>query len=486
MADVSQYTQQIRKAVYGRDVREAIAAGIEAVDENAKQSGEVASDALDEALYGNTQANGNIIIVDDAAENTCLVTAEKTDMRKPGNVMVGNIIIEQHDIVRVSKNLNTGDSSAEYTIDGEGAIDFTITVTFSGITAPGKYILSYKYKGYLPYSRYIYQKSRYDPSSKTWNMNQTSIVSGGGAIGNVDVYTDGLVEDEVYLGNDYGSFTYRFHGREIHTNETVQVSEIMLRPIEIEDSTYVASDSTVFKIENSENVDPIEISLNPGINILYCGSGALTATYKGFLYSKNADYKALKKQHSGDMNLLNEAVGKLVHSGTGNGAVIIGASSKNTASGSYSVSEGYSTTASGDDSHAEGSGSTANGRASHAEGSSTTATGANSHSEGGYCIAKGPYSHAEGLRTKAVGGSQHVFGMYNIEDDESIPSSTNYYRAKYIEIVGNGDSSKRSNARTLDWSGNEELAGNLTLGKGTVDEVTITAAQLKALLAMLT
>ena len=65
-------------------------------------------------------------------------------------------------------------------------------------------------------------------------------------------------------------------------------------------------------------------------------------------------------------------------------------------------------------------------------------------------------------------------------------------RGEYIEIVGNGASDKSpSNARTLDWVGNEWIKGSysangsLTLGKGTADEVTITAAQLKQLLAML-
>jgi len=52
--------------------------------------------------------------------------------------------------------------------------------------------------------------------------------------------------------------------------------------------------------------------------------------------------------------------------------------------------------------------------------------------------------------------------------------------------VGNGTAEDaRSNARTLDWSGNETLQGSLTLGMGTADETTIYAAQLKALLAML-
>jgi hypothetical protein len=43
----------------------------------------------------------------------------------------------------------------------------------------------------------------------------------------------------------------------------------------------------------------------------------------------------------------------------------------------------------------------------------------------------------------------------------------------------------RSNARTLDWQGNESISGSLTLGKGTADEVSISAAQLAQLLALL-
>ena len=38
---------------------------------------------------------------------------------------------------------------------------------------------------------------------------------------------------------------------------------------------------------------------------------------------------------------------------------------------------------------------------------------------------------------------------------------------------------------TLDWSGNEKLAGSLTLGMNTQNEVTITAQELKALLGLL-
>jgi hypothetical protein len=83
-------------------------------------------------------------------------------------------------------------------------------------------------------------------------------------------------------------------------------------------------------------------------------------------------------------------------------------------------------------------------------------------------IAIGAGAHCEGLGTIACGQGQHVFGIGNIAD----PNYSNVYRdvvkGDYIEIVGNGTYSsakgvtKRSNARTLDWDGNEWLAGGLT------------------------
>lgn len=148
------------------------------------------------------------------------------------------------------------------------------------------------------------------------------------------------------------------------------------------------------------------------------------------------------------------------------------------ASGNDSHAEGHYTTASGNESHAEGSNTTASGLDSHAEGYYTTASEVNAHAEGANTTASGAISHAEGKNTIANHASQHVFGQYNIAD----PSvATANVRGTYVEIVGNGTSSTRSNARTLDWDGNEKLAGSLTLGMGTNDETTITAIQLKSI-----
>ena len=150
-----------------------------------------------------------------------------------------------------------------------------------------------------------------------------------------------------------------------------------------------------------------------------------------------------------------------------------------TASGDYSHAEGEATEGSAEYAHAEGSGAVASGLASHAEGFNTTASeyeahaegiyttasGRASHAEGGDSVAFGMTSHAEGKGTQATRRSQHVFGEYNIVDIEGDPSGEE--RGHYLEIVGNGeDASHRSNARTLDWDGNEVLAGKLILGVG--------------------
>lgn len=133
-----------------------------------------------------------------------------------------------------------------------------------------------------------------------------------------------------------------------------------------------------------------------------------------------------------------------------------------TASGNYSHAEGNLTTASGNYSHAEGGSTIASTNFSHAEGSNTAASGAAAHAEGRNTAASGAASHAEGYYTVANHRSQSVSGEYNIEDPSTEGSTS---KGNYIEIVGNGaDANNRSNARTLDWSGNEWLAGNLKVG----------------------
>lgn len=145
-----------------------------------------------------------------------------------------------------------------------------------------------------------------------------------------------------------------------------------------------------------------------------------------------------------------------------------------TASGACSHAEGYLSVASQSRAHAEGESTTASGSQSHAEGGSTTASGNFSHAEGYYSVASGSYCHAEGSCTISNHRAQHVFGECNVEDNSAANSNI---RGTYVEIVGNGaNTNNRSNARTLDWNGNERLAGDLTLNMGTNNEVSVLTA----------
>lgn len=128
----------------------------------------------------------------------------------------------------------------------------------------------------------------------------------------------------------------------------------------------------------------------------------------------------------------------------------------NTASGQDATAEGQESRATGAMSHAEGAGALASGTAAHAEGFASEASGNYSHAEA-QGVASGANSHAEGVAT-AASDFQHAGGKFNIIDSSGT----------YAEIIGNGtNDNNRSNARTLDWSGNETIAGDLTFNGST-------------------
>lgn len=119
----------------------------------------------------------------------------------------------------------------------------------------------------------------------------------------------------------------------------------------------------------------------------------------------------------------------------------------------YLVDLNNRTQSSGLASHAEGFHTLASGKGSHSEGCNTQASGESSHSEGSNTIAIAQNTHSEGKGTIAKGLEQHVQGRYNVVDDSN----------KFAHIIGNGTSdSKRSNAHTVDWTGNAHYTGNVT------------------------
>jgi hypothetical protein len=137
--------------------------------------------------------------------------------------------------------------------------------------------------------------------------------------------------------------------------------------------------------------------------------------------------------------------------------------SNNLTQGGASHAEGTNTKAIGAQSHAEGYNTQALDAQAHAEGNGTIAKSKRSHAEGGWTQANATNAHAEGFYTYAVADSQHVQGRYNKSD------------ASMAHIVGNGtgdSEDERSNAHTLDWSGNAWYAGDVEATSVTVNTVT--------------
>ncbi len=163
------------------------------------------------------------------------------------------------------------------------------------------------------------------------------------------------------------------------------------------------------------------------------------------------------------------------------------------ATGYASHAEGGSCTASGNYSHAGGLSSEASGKCSYAGGELCTASGNHSHAEGWLNIASGECSHvagkdntASGNFSIASGGSSKATGTYAIAHglactagDNSVAIGTRVQAAngcvafgKYnkttdaLFVIGNGWGDQRSDALTLDHSGNLHISGKLTADGG--------------------
>lgn len=183
------------------------------------------------------------------------------------------------------------------------------------------------------------------------------------------------------------------------------------------------------------------------------------------------ELQTLDNKCNGKMDMVNPvgsgsvSIGRKANTTIGEQSVAIGYLVE--ASGKQCFAEGFYGKATGQRSHAEGDNGKASGASSHVEGCGGTASGASAHSEGFVTKAAGDYSHAECEGTIANGKSQHAGGKYNVADNSNL----------YCEIMGNGTgNSARSNMRTLDWQGNEWLAGNLTVD-GTISSNLLAIAQ---------
>ena len=189
----------------------------------------------------------------------------------------------------------------------------------------------------------------------------------------------------------------------------------------------------------------------------------------------------------------------------GNGSHAEGSNTK--ATGNYSHAGGYNTEASGTGSHAEGDHTVANRLGMHAEGKynlydnakymDVVSSGIEYDWRNMYAASEYTFDADTGYYTlvNAEPKSEAVIGLYYAFSDQykngtidslkkpiSLIDSNRYktedhrrnlavnLQGKYVHVVGNGVSSARSNAYTLDWDGNGWFAGDVFVGGASQDE----------------
>ncbi len=161
--------------------------------------------------------------------------------------------------------------------------------------------------------------------------------------------------------------------------------------------------------------------------------------------------------------------------------------------GNYSMAEGTDTTASGYASHAENAQTYATGYASHAEGSLSTASGNTAHAEGsastasadashaeGVSTASADYAHSEGYGTIASGAGSHAQNFYTTAgyDAQTAIGKYNDNQSTSAFEIGNGSSGgSPHNAFTVDWEGNVNMQGSLTLNGSEMKDYVIAEGQ---------
>lgn len=281
-----------------------------------------------------------------------------------------------------------------------------------------------------------------------------------------------LVEEQsVYFTNSWSNvYTAQLVADfEFNKNDTYQIIwddlEYNLHIIE-EEGSLTLGDPAIFSGTSTDGQPPFLMVI--GVGSLTIGTLDTSESHVISIACHQTDITTLPSKFlSEDVFTLNNflnvnyTAGKTVQNEYGTGE-IFNDYERNVASGEYSHAEGVSTTASNTGSHAEGSNTTASGIYSHAEGRSTVASGGyGAHAEGTKTTAAGNYSHSEGWQTTANSESQHVQGEWNIIDTAGAKN----VRGTYAHIVGNGTSdTARSNAHTLDWSGNGWFKGIVKIG----------------------
>lgn len=243
MADIDTYINQIRHAVYGREVREAIAAGIEACNEDSSEAKELSNQASTEAssaieMASSASQNMNNVLIDLSADKTAsgnpiVVEDAKALPIKKATITI-NPIRELHGysnpwIGGTRKNLLqvTAQNSGIFTVwtDGEG--------NTSSIYAKGtpSELVRFGNGFALSAGEYILTGCPEGGSDSTYNLSIRSGSIDGSIIGDLDVGSGA----NITIPSD-GTYYYS-----ITVNADVRMSKTfypMIRLATEEDPTY--------------------------------------------------------------------------------------------------------------------------------------------------------------------------------------------------------------------------------------------------------
>lgn len=329
-------------------------------------------------------------------------------------------------------------------------------------------------------NKYLKGDGSWETPAIKYNINDSSIIEGNGTFdmnGNITAQTfSGSGENLTNISGTEVSLATSSAAGAMSSADKVKLDEL---PTNTQLQTNYVSKSSVSDASGIPNADTTQyglVKIGSNINVDNGTISIPLATDNSFgVIQLGTGLTISNGIVSNDLNIKN-----------GDGDKSIRINKSGVATGQYSCAEGYRTQAKGSYSHAEGQGygssssitdfgalgtachsegcfTVAKNTGAHAEGYYSSADGVGAHAEGYNNTANGRATHAEGLNTIANHKSQHVFGEYNISDSSSASQDE---RGNYIEIVGNGYSdanrTNRSNARTLDWSGNEWLAGSIS------------------------
>lgn len=338
------------------------------------------------------------------------------------------------------------------------------------------------------------------PDATAGDKIWVSGVSGGGSTTYGLRYSNGPSSVSIYDG--VGTATVKSSGNlylNIYVASGVTVNNIVFTP-------KVATENEGFEYQIVENPtgNPasqgwFELSTDEAVKTYVKSHLALTddglyvlndtSAYKMLLANDGTYIQAPNgqtvNQSTADGNVIRATNGDVIaHLGYGEGTATsgtadnpyysLGTRTADSKIGNWSTSEGINNTIAGYASHGEGADNVEYGRYNHIEGHNNRLRelyGYNlggyakcSHVEGENCEASGTYDgnatgvHVQNIGTIAKGDAQTAIGRYNSPDNGTDGTSVGRWGI-YAFYIGNGTSDNaRSNALTVDWSGNVDIA----------------------------